>query len=79
MERLDPDPPIASFAVNAVDAYAGKVVLSLTGQQTADLSKHPSAKSGKFVGVWDLQWAPSGSEPRTMCQGKVECTADVTR
>jgi hypothetical protein len=79
LERLAPDPPIASFEINTVDAYAGKIILKLTGQQTEDLVTDPSAKAGKFVGVWDLQWAPAGSEPRTMCQGKVECTADVTR
>ena len=75
LERLTPDPPIVSFSVNAVDAYLGKVILSLTGDQTADLV----SESGKFVGVWDVQWTPAGNQPRTLCQGKVECVADVTR
>ena len=75
LERLTPDPPIVSFSVNAVDAYLGKVILSLTGEQTADLV----SESGKFVGVWDVQWTPAGNQPRTLCQGKVECVADVTR
>jgi hypothetical protein len=79
LERLTPDPPIVSFGVNSVDAYLGIILLSLTGEQTAQLSAHPSSKSGKFVGVWDLQWTPAGSQPRTMCQGKVECVSDVTR
>jgi hypothetical protein len=79
LDRLTPDPPIASFAVNAVDAYLGKIIISLTGEQTAQLSQDPSSKSGKFVGVWDLQWTPANSQPRTMCQGKVECVSDVTR
>ena len=79
LERLTPDPPVVSFAVNLVDAYIGKITLSLTGEQTKELLDDPSSKNGKFVGVWDLQWTPSGSEPRTMCQGKVECYSDVTR
>jgi hypothetical protein len=79
LERLTPDPPIVSFAVNAVDAYQGKVILTLTGDETAMLSTDPSSKNGKFIGVWDLQWTPAGSEPRTLCQGKVECVSDVTR
>lgn len=74
-ERLTPDPPVAVFTVNAVDAYQGKVILSLSGAQTAALLNG----SGKFNGVWDVQWTPSGSQPRTLCQGKVECVSDVTR
>jgi hypothetical protein len=79
LERLDPDPPIVEFSINTVDAYLGKIALSLTGEQTMQLSQHPSSKAGKFSGVWDLQWTPAESQPRTMCQGKVECVADVTR
>jgi hypothetical protein len=79
LERLTPDPPIVAFSVNTVDAYQGKVIISLTGDQTAQLIADPSSKNGKFAGVWDLQWTPADSEPRTLCQGKVECTADVTR
>ena len=70
-ERLAADPPIAQFTVGAVDAYQGIIVLSLTGDQTAEL--------GKFLGVWDVQWTPAGKQPRTLCQGKVECVIDVTR
>jgi hypothetical protein len=79
--RLDRlvDPPIVEFTVNAVDAYLGIIVLSLTGAQTAQLSTDPSSKGGKFVGVWDVQWTPAGKQPRTLCQGKVECATDVTR
>jgi hypothetical protein len=77
--RLTPDPPLVSFSINSVDAYQGKVILTLTGDQTAQLSADPSSKNGKFVGVWDIQWTPANSEPRTLCQGKVECVADVTR
>lgn len=79
LERLTPDPPVATFIVNAADAYNGKVILSLTGEDTALLSADPSSKAGKFVGVWDVQWTPAGSQPRTLCQGTVECVADVTR
>ena len=79
LERLTPDPPIVAFSVNASDAYLGKVILSLTGDQTMELSTDDSAKSGKFIGVWDVQWTPAGRQPRTLCQGRVECVADVTR
>ena len=75
LQRLDEDPPVAAFTVNAADAYLGKVILSLTGAQTAALVE----ENGKFSGVWDLQWTPSGAQPRTLCKGKVECDADVTR
>lgn len=80
LDRLNPDDPaLVEFLIGLVDAYLGIVVLSLTGTQTQLLVDDPSAKSGKFTGVWDLQWTPSGSEPRTLVQGKVECVADVTR
>lgn len=79
LERLAPDPAIVEFGTNMVDAYAGVVILSLTGVQTQTLSQHPSSKEGKFIGVWDVQWAPANKQPRTICQGIVECVADVTR
>ena len=79
LQRLDADPPVVAFTVNAVDAYQGKVILSLSGTQTAALSTHPSAKDGKFNGVWDVQWTPASGQVRTLCQGRVECVADVTR
>ena len=77
--RLSPDPPITEFSSNLVDAYQGIVILSLTGAQTKDLIDDPSTKNGKFSGVWDIQWTPFDSEPRTLCQGSVECVVDVTR
>lgn len=73
------DPPIVEFTPNLVDAYLGIVVLSLTGDQTQALSDDPSSKNGKFTGVWDIEWDPAEAEPRTLCSGKVECVADVTR
>lgn len=79
VQRLDADPAIVEFTANLVDAYKGIVVLSLTGDQTRELIDQPTAKAGKFVGVWDVQWTPSTSEPYTICQGTVECVADVTR
>lgn len=76
-DRLNPDdPPIASFTVGMTDAYLGVIVLSMTGAQTQDLTDN---SAGKFSGVWDVEWTPSGAQPRTICQGKVECVADVTR
>jgi len=77
LTRLTDDPPLAEFAASMVDAYQGIVVLSLTGDQTKELSD--SVEDGNFKGVWDLQWVPASSEPRTLCQGSVECVSDVTR
>lgn len=79
LQRLDEDPPLAEFAVGMVDAYQGIIVLTLTGEQTQELVELPSSSQGQFTGVWDVQWTPEGSEPRTLCQGKVECVADVSR
>jgi hypothetical protein len=79
IDRLDQVDPIAVFSVNTVDAYEGVVVLSLTGDQTRALSLDPSSKAGVFAGVWDVQWTKAGAEPRTLCQGRVECVADVSR
>lgn len=74
-DRVNPDAPLAEFAVGMVDAYQGIIVLTLTGDQTQTLID----PSGKFTGVWDAQWEPSSGQPRTLCQGKVECVADVSR
>ena len=75
LDRLNTDPPIVSFSVNSVDAYQGIIVLSLTGEQTQQLV----GSTGKFSGVWDIEWEAANAEPRTLCQGKVECVADVSR
>lgn len=79
LDRMTPDPAIVEFTANMIDAYQGIVVLSLSGDQTHTLSAHPSSKAGVFLGVWDVQWAPSNKQPRTLCQGTVECVSDVTR
>lgn len=80
LDRTTPDdPPVAAFTVGLVDAYLGIILLSLTGDQTQALTDHPSTNGKSFVGVWDVEWDPAGEEPRTLCQGKVECVADVTR
>jgi hypothetical protein len=79
LDRLSSDNAIATFSVNSTDAYQGIIVLSLTGAQTEALSQHSSSKAGKFSGVWDIQWTPAGLQPRTLCQGTVECVADVTQ
>ena len=80
VDRLTPaDPPLADFTTDMSQASSGIVVVSLTGDQTQALVDDPSSKNGKFTGVWDFQWTPTGEEPRTLCQGKVECLADVTR
>lgn len=79
VDRLPDTTPLVAFTTDMVNAPQGVIVLSLTGADTQLLVEDPSSKSGKFTGVWDLQWTPPGDEPRTICQGKVECLADVTR
>lgn len=79
LDRLSQDPPITEFAVEMQDAYQGIIVLSMTGEQTQELVEHPSGLPGQFTGVWDVEWEPANLEPRTLCQGKVECVADVSR
>ena len=81
LDRATEDPPIEEFSSDLSQAAEGIIILSLTGEQTQPLVVHSSVKpgSGKFAGVWDLQWTKAGAEPRTLCQGKVECLADVSR
>jgi hypothetical protein len=78
-DRTTPeDPPIQEFTVGMTDAFQGIIVLSVTGEQTQSLTDD-AGDGQKFSGVWDVEWEPSESEPRTICQGTVECVADVTR
>lgn len=74
--REDTD-PLTEFGVDLAEAVQGKILLSLTGIQTQQLVA--AGSKGKFSGVWDVQWLPVDSEPRTLCQGKVDVNADVTR
>jgi hypothetical protein len=71
------DPPDAEFEVDLTNSATGVAVLKLTGEQTEAL--YALAAAGKnYIGVWDLEWTPEGFEPVTLCQGKVECSPDVT-
>jgi len=79
IDRITEVEPIVEFATDLADAADGIVSLSLTGDDTHELVVHPASKDGVFLGVWDVQWTPTGKQPRTLCQGKVECVADVTR
>jgi hypothetical protein len=74
-DRSSESSPIVEFTVGTVDAYQGIIVLSLSGEQTQQLVE----EKDPFVGVWDVEWEPANAQPRTLCQGKVECVADVTR
>lgn len=74
-DRVNQGDPLAIFTVGLLDAYQGIIVLSLDESQTQSLV----GSSGKFTGVWDVQWKPPNASARTLCQGKVECVADVTR
>jgi hypothetical protein len=78
MARYAADPPNAEFNVDMTQADQGIIILSLTGEQTADLMEY-QVNTKKFSGVWDVQWTPDNSEPRTLVQGKVECNHDVSR
>lgn len=79
VDRQSSDPPVATFSADMAGADIGEIVLSLTGDETADLMTGAGIIKGKFTGAWDVQWTQTGGEPRTLCQGKVECIADVTR
>ena len=63
---------VESFEIDDSNASDGVLLLSLSGEQTADLGDG-------FKGVWDLQWIAPGAEPMTLVQGKITCTIDVTR
>lgn len=77
LDRSEGSTSLADFTADMDQAAFGTVGLSLLGEQTQDLITDEN--DGKFVGVWDVQWTPTGKQPRTLCQGKVECVADVTR
>lgn len=70
---------VATFSADMTGADIGEIVLSLTGDDTSALMEGPGVTKGRFGGQWDVQWTPTGGQPRTLCQGKVECIADVTR
>lgn len=67
--------PVATFTVDLSDHVNGNAVLTLTGVQTQALV----TSDKKFKGIWDVEWTPSGGQPRTLLQGKVECDPDATR
>jgi hypothetical protein len=67
--------PIATWAVDMSDAANGNLVLTLDGTDTQLLV----TLGKKFKGVWDVEWTPSGGQPRTLLRGKVECDPDATR
>jgi hypothetical protein len=65
----------AAFGVDMTDAATGTVILTLLGTATQALVTGDK----KFKGIWDIEWTPSGAQPRTLLQGKVECDPDATR
>ena len=67
--------PIATWTIDMSDAANGNLVLTLDGTDTQLLV----TLGKKFKGVWDVEWTPSGGQPRTLLQGKVECDPDATR
>jgi hypothetical protein len=79
LSHLADDPPITTFSSDVTDAADGIMFLILTDTQTRGLVEDESAVNGVFKGVWDVQWTATGSTPRTLVQGAVECVTDVTR
>jgi hypothetical protein len=79
LNRLDADPPILEITGDMTNALTGIVLIVFTKVQTRLLANHSSATDGLFVGVWDLEWTPTGADPRTLFQGRVECGWDVSR
>ena len=79
LNRDEDSTSLADFDCQVLDAHGGIVEISLTGDQTQALMDDPSVTKDKFIGVWDVQWTAVDAEPRTLCQGNVECVADVTR
>lgn len=66
--------PVVTFSVDLSESDQGIAILSLTGDQTKSL-----VTDKKFLGVWDIEWTYSSTQPRTLCQGRVECISDVSR
>jgi hypothetical protein len=77
LDRKAASAVLVEFTTQMLDTANGIALLSLTGDQTTSLITDWDA--GKFSGVWDVQWTTASGETRTLCQGKVECLADVTR
>lgn len=75
-QRRNDSAPILSFAVDLSLSSSGKIMLSLTGAQTASLL---SGTADPWRGFWDVQWTASGGQPLTLVQGAVECDLDVSR
>lgn len=71
INRLDAD-PVDEFDIDDSDAANGVLLMSLTGEQTAQFGDG-------FKGVWDMQWTATDGQPKTLVQGKITCTLDVTR
>lgn len=68
------DTAIATWTIDSSSAVDGVIVISLSGDDTGALTT-----GHDFVGVWDIQWTPTGGEPITLLAGKLTCKPDVTR
>jgi hypothetical protein len=68
----DPDPPIASFTVDASAAATGSIIVSLPSATSAVL---PLATPV----VWDLEQTIGTTSVRTTHRGTITVTEDVTR
>lgn len=66
-----PDPPLAEFDIDDIDADVGVLVAQLDGQATRPLVG--------ITAVWDLQQALDDGTVRTTHRGSIDVTEDVTR
>lgn len=71
------DPADAVFNIDSSRVAEGIILVYLTAEQTESLMSGVDPGE-KYIGVWDLEWTPTNSEPLTLCQGKVECLRDVS-
>jgi len=67
--------PLLAFTIDSSQASVGKLVLTLTGTQTATLV---SGNLDPFRGFWDVQWTAAGAQPLTLMAGTVTCDLDVS-
>jgi hypothetical protein len=77
--RRTDEQPNAVFGVDLDEAAQGVVVLTLSGEQTAELVAETRSRDAVFSGHWDCQVTLPGEEPYTLVQGAVTCKPDVTR
>jgi hypothetical protein len=74
-KATDPDPAPLEAEFDIIDAPNGVVMMTWPGDQVQALV----AASGKWSGVWDLEYTQAPLAPLTLAAGKISLEADVTR